>query len=95
MKKVCCLFAVRVYPSMRKIARLGHQFCIMKHDVDEIKISPRQRQFIFNKLWRDFSTLCSPPRFGVLFFMAADDLRRELLARIKVRKTRKGVVVMM
>jgi hypothetical protein len=40
---------------MGKIARLGHQFCIMKHDVDEIKKIVSARQFIFNKLsGRDF-----------------------------------------
>jgi hypothetical protein len=54
-KYVVCLL-LGIYSSMGKIARLGHQFCIMKHDVDEIKKIVSARQFIFNKLsGRDFS----------------------------------------
>lgn len=39
---------------VKKIARFGHQFYIMKHDVDEIKISFRHST-TFNTLRREIS----------------------------------------
>lgn len=58
-KYVVCLL-LEYIRGWERIARLGHQFCIMKHDVDEIKVSLLRWQFIFNNR--------SPPPLCVIFY---------------------------